>query len=197
MHFYSIRNLSHDPALANALGDMVVAWAHAELMMFRTLARITGTGLNMAMAGYFCIPTFEARVKFTIALIPEWETADYDKGAIKKAIEKLAKLASTRNHRRYPISEESRSVAAKDACFYPLRRFSPRCWWSMFPLAIVQKIGLGSNRSKSRHKLAGRAVCAACRAAGRRIPAGGCRSSFDHLLTATAGAAASSGPTRR
>jgi hypothetical protein len=95
---YNIKDLSHDPKLAQALGNMVVAWAYAEVMPFATLARITGIGLNMAMIGHYRIPTFESRVKFTLALLSQWETAEFDKAQIETAIEKLAGLASTRNH---------------------------------------------------------------------------------------------------
>jgi hypothetical protein len=98
MTVYNIQDLSHDPKLANALGNMVVAWAYAEVMLFSTLSRITGIGLNMAMLGYYRIPTFESRVKFIKALLLEWRPEGFDKDRIETAIEKLAKLASTRNH---------------------------------------------------------------------------------------------------
>jgi hypothetical protein len=96
--YYAIKDLSHDPKLAEALGNMVVTWAHGENIMFCTLSRVADIGLNMSVAGYFRIPTFESRVKFILALIPEWKTDKYDKAAITEAIEKLANLASARNH---------------------------------------------------------------------------------------------------
>jgi hypothetical protein len=55
---------------------MVVTWAFAEVMLFATLARITGIGLNMAMAAHYRIPTFEARAKFILALLPDWKTKE-------------------------------------------------------------------------------------------------------------------------
>jgi len=67
-------------------------------MLFATLARVTGIGLNMSMAGYYRIPTFEARVKFILALISEWSTSKFDKDAIATAVEKLSSLSGTRNH---------------------------------------------------------------------------------------------------
>jgi hypothetical protein len=97
-HFYSLEDLSHDTKLAEALGNMVVAWAYAEQRLLGTLARITGTGLNMCLAGCFRIPTFEARTKFVLALITEWRTTEFDRENIAKAVEKLSKLASARNH---------------------------------------------------------------------------------------------------
>jgi hypothetical protein len=96
-NFYALQDLSHDPKLADALGNMVIAWAHAEIVLFSALSRITGIGLNMSMAGYHRIPTFEARVKFILALIPEWKTDRFDKDAITKAIEKLSHLSAARN----------------------------------------------------------------------------------------------------
>jgi len=96
--YYALEDLSHDAKLAEALGTMVVAWARAEITIFCTFARVTDIGLNMAMESYYRIPTFESRVKFVLALIGEWKTSSYDKDAITTALEKLAKLASTRNH---------------------------------------------------------------------------------------------------
>lgn len=96
--YTALEDLSHDSNLAQALGNMVVCWAHADIVLFSTFARVTGIGLNMAMASYHRIPTFESRVKFLRALLPDWQTKEFDKNAIDKAIGKLAKLASTRNH---------------------------------------------------------------------------------------------------
>jgi hypothetical protein len=96
--YFALQDLSHDPKLAEALGNMVIAWAHAEIMIFATFARATGIGLNMAMESFARIPTFEARVKFVRAILGEWQPATYDAEAISEAVAKLAKLASTRNH---------------------------------------------------------------------------------------------------
>ncbi len=97
VEYISIEDLSHDPKLAEALGNMIIIWSHAEIMLFSTYARITGVGLNMAMISYSRLPTFETRSKFLDSLLLEWSTSKYDKGAIKKEIGKLAKLAATRN----------------------------------------------------------------------------------------------------
>jgi hypothetical protein len=112
--YISLIDLSHDTELATALGNMVVIWAHAETIMIYALARISGTGVNMAQAGYYRIPTFEARSKFILALLPEWKTTEFDKDAIETAIVKLAKLASTRNHwvhGDWCISKDDKKVA--------------------------------------------------------------------------------------
>lgn len=95
--YLALEDLSHDPELAQALGNMVVAWANAEITLFSTFSRVANIGLNMAMESYHRIPTFESRVKFTLALVDEWQTADFDKAAIGTTIEKLGKLAKTRN----------------------------------------------------------------------------------------------------
>jgi hypothetical protein len=95
--FYTLQDFSHDPKLAAALGNMVVAWAYAEHILLSALSRITGIGRNMSLDGYYRIPTFEARVKFILALIPEWKMGKFDKDAITEAIEKLNKLSATRN----------------------------------------------------------------------------------------------------
>jgi hypothetical protein len=96
--YLALEGLSHDPKLAEALGNMVVAWAHAEIMLFATFARVTEIGLNMAMESSARIPTFESRTKFIFALLQEWETDEFDKDAISAAVDGLAKLARTRNH---------------------------------------------------------------------------------------------------
>jgi hypothetical protein len=97
-NYTALEDLSHDPKLAEALGNMVVAWAHAEIMVFCTFARATEIGLNMAMESYYRIPTFESRIKFIRALLSEWNTAKFDKDQIDIAVKKLSKLASARNH---------------------------------------------------------------------------------------------------
>lgn len=98
MKYHSLRNLKHDPELATALGNMVVAWAHAETVLLLTLARVTGASVHMAQAGYYRVPTFESRTKFILGLMAEWHpAADFDREEILKAVEKLSKLASARN----------------------------------------------------------------------------------------------------
>jgi len=96
--YFALQDLSHDPKLAEALGNMVVAWAHAEIMLFATFARVAGIGLNMAMEASARIPTFESRTKFIRALIQEWNTVEFDKEAIVDAIQGLVTLSKTRNH---------------------------------------------------------------------------------------------------
>ena len=95
--YYSLSNFSHDPKLAESLGNMVVAWAHAEVVLFSTLSRVSGMGMNMSMNGYYRIPTFDSRVRFIKALAEEWNDDKFDKHAIITIIEKLTKLAATRN----------------------------------------------------------------------------------------------------
>lgn len=96
--YFTLTDLSHDTDLAQALGGMVVVWAHAETVLMAMMALITGMPLNMAQDGYYRIPTFEARTKFILALLPEWAPSSVDKDVIRVAIEKLSKLAATRNH---------------------------------------------------------------------------------------------------
>jgi hypothetical protein len=96
--YRALEDLSHDPKLAEALGNMLVAWAHAEILIICTFARVTGIGLNMALEAYHRISNFESRIKFTLALIPEWRTDKFNKDEIATAVEKLAKLSKVRNH---------------------------------------------------------------------------------------------------
>jgi hypothetical protein len=124
---HGLRDLDHDPALAAALGNMVVAWAHAETVLLGTLARVSGSRLNMIQAGYYRIPTFEARVKFLQGLITEWNTEKFDKSVISAAIDKLSKLASTRNH--WIHGDWCLIVHTKETVIYDQRAAlgSPRC----------------------------------------------------------------------
>jgi hypothetical protein len=96
--YYSLRDLAHDQKLAAALGDMVVAWAYAELSLMATQARILDVNLTLIQAGYYAIPTFGGRVKFTKALLREWEPDGFDKVAIEATVDALDGLASARNH---------------------------------------------------------------------------------------------------
>jgi hypothetical protein len=78
----ALRDLSHDPNLAEALGNMVVAWAYAEETLIFSLARVADINLNMALAGLHRLPTFESRIKFIRALISEWKPpSGFDKEA--------------------------------------------------------------------------------------------------------------------
>jgi hypothetical protein len=96
---YAIGRLGGAPEIAQAIGNMVVAWAYAEDHLVIALHKITGMHPNMALAAYHRIPTFESRVKMLLAAWGQWnpDPAAFDKAAIKTAIEKLSKLAATRN----------------------------------------------------------------------------------------------------
>ena len=76
---------------------MVVAWARAETALVHLYSYAMSNNFNMAMAAYYRIPSFEIRIKMIMAMLTHWNTSDYDTAAIKTAIEKLAKLARTRN----------------------------------------------------------------------------------------------------
>jgi hypothetical protein len=98
MQYRTISGLAHDPELAAALGDMIVVWAYAETILINTTTRVLGSNLNKIQAGYYRIPTFEARVKYLNALIEHWKPEPrFDKNKIAKAVERLSKLAITRN----------------------------------------------------------------------------------------------------
>ncbi|WP_075290204.1 hypothetical protein [Pararhizobium arenae] len=96
-HFTDINNLEDYPDVAAALGNMVVAWADAETAMVFALAAVMGSSANMSMMGYYRIPTFEARVKFILALVDEWETDKFDRPEIAKAIKSISGISGTRN----------------------------------------------------------------------------------------------------
>ena len=103
--FHALTDLSHDPKLAEALGNMVIAWAYAEESLIGALSRISGMSLNKAQAGFYRIPTFESRIKFIRALIT-LATDDYSElyvfdmraDAESDARRKPVKAADVRNH---------------------------------------------------------------------------------------------------
>lgn len=99
MQYLDIDNLDHDPALATDLGQMIVAWARAETSLVNVFAAVTDVHFNMATVAYYRIPTFEARVKVILAIISVAKfTPESLRDDLSRAIEKLAKLASARNH---------------------------------------------------------------------------------------------------
>ncbi len=97
MLFNDLSNLDKHPDIAKALGNMIVAWSYAETAIQFAMASICGIPVNQAMMGYYRIPTFESRVKFIQAMIPEWDTKTHDKDAISKTIDAISGLSGTRN----------------------------------------------------------------------------------------------------
>lgn len=97
MAYKDLSQLGDHPDIAQALGNMIVAWSYAETAIQFALASVCGMPVNQAMMGYYRIPTFEARVKVIQAMIPEWKTDKHDKEAIAKTIASISGLAATRN----------------------------------------------------------------------------------------------------
>jgi hypothetical protein len=115
--YHDIDNLHDDPKLAEALGNMMIAWANAETALVFALSLITGMDSNMALMGYYRIPTFEARTKVLRALIQEWNPKKHDKDAIFRAITKLNNLARARNdwvHGVWTINRRTKEIAIFD-----------------------------------------------------------------------------------
>jgi len=92
-----LRDLPHDRELAGTLGDMVIAWSDAENALITIFHKIANIPWEMAVAGYYRIPTFDARTRVIRAMIREWKTDVYNPNAIDHEIENLNKLSRTRN----------------------------------------------------------------------------------------------------
>jgi hypothetical protein len=92
-----LRDLTHDRELAGRLGDMVIAWSNAENALVNVFHIITNVSWAMAAAGYYRIPSFEARTKTMRAMLCEWNTDVYNPGAIHRAVLKLNALSKFRN----------------------------------------------------------------------------------------------------
>jgi hypothetical protein len=61
-----------DPALAQALGDMLITWAAAERAMLEALEALAEMPRGTAYVMFFRIPTFESRTKILQALAANW-----------------------------------------------------------------------------------------------------------------------------
>jgi hypothetical protein len=98
MPYLDLDNLDHDPDLAIALGNMMIAWARAETALVQVFSFISGMHFNLTSVAYYRIPTFEARTKVILAMIREWQADQASRERYALAVSKLSKLASTRNH---------------------------------------------------------------------------------------------------
>jgi hypothetical protein len=92
-----IDNLDHDPELAAALENMIVAWARAETALVNVFALVSGMHFNVATVAYYRIPTFEARCKVIQALLEVWPLQPtHRRDALAKEVQKLRKLTTAR-----------------------------------------------------------------------------------------------------
>ena len=94
---HDIDNLDHDPKLAEALGNMVVAWARAETALVQVFSLVAGVHFNMATVACARIPTFESRTKVIRAMLKEWNVTSDRPKDLDRAITKLSGLSRTRN----------------------------------------------------------------------------------------------------
>ena len=69
MRYVDLDSLNHDPGIAEALGNMVVAWARAETQLANVFACVLEIHFNLAMAAFYRIPTFDARSKVLLAIL--------------------------------------------------------------------------------------------------------------------------------
>lgn len=99
MTYVDLDNLDHDPQLAQALGNMVVAWARAETALIKILSLVTNLHYNEAAAAYYAMPTFESRTRALLSISEEIHSNrpinGYDD--IVRDTLSLRDLSSTRN----------------------------------------------------------------------------------------------------
>lgn len=95
--YLDIDNLAHAPRIAEALGNVMIAWAKAETMLSWAFARVFEIHPNRAFHGFYRIPTFEARIKVIIGMLDQWETTIYDKARIADVIGRISQKSLTRN----------------------------------------------------------------------------------------------------
>ncbi|MCW4116407.1 hypothetical protein NPA31_015700 [Aurantimonas sp. MSK8Z-1] len=90
--------LPNNPDIAEALGNVMIVWAYAEAALSFAFASIAGMPINMALAGFYRIPTFEARTNTLLAFSQEWTPDKPEKkDQAVKLIENLKRLSKTRN----------------------------------------------------------------------------------------------------
>ncbi len=95
---YDLDNLDHDPELAVAIGNMIIAWSRAETSLVNVFSLVTGTDFNLATIAYYRIPSFEARCKVVLAVLEAWQLRPpARRDALVKHVQKLRSLAKTRN----------------------------------------------------------------------------------------------------
>jgi hypothetical protein len=115
-------------AIKTALGEMVIAWSHADTELIFMMAYILNIDPNMAAMGYYHIPTFESRVKFIRSIIPEWKMRKSKREAVDKAIDKLSGLARARNnwiHNSWGVNHLNQAVITNLRARIGFGRVSP------------------------------------------------------------------------
>lgn len=91
--FYALHDADKAPELAQALGEMLLAWNRAEEIQAQAMAAMLCIDLNDAIVLYQKYPNFRSRTQVIYSLIglrPEFE-------GIRTAVEKLSGLSKTRN----------------------------------------------------------------------------------------------------
>jgi hypothetical protein len=103
--YLRLDDLRGDRTLAQALGDMIVAWSNAEYALLETLQTISSLSWDSAHTLYFRMPTFESRVKVIQAMLDQWtpppvpdpDDIVQDPKEISRIVGKLSSLSTTRN----------------------------------------------------------------------------------------------------
>jgi hypothetical protein len=98
MGYLNLDNLDHDPRLAQALGNMVVAWSRAETQLLNVFACVMNVHFNLATAAFYRIPTFEARTKVVLGILKDWNNRSVNSDEVKAEITALNRLSKTRNN---------------------------------------------------------------------------------------------------
>lgn len=109
-YFDDIWDLDHDQELAEALGNLIVAWAAAESRMVWVFSRVCQLDINRANEVYHQMPTFDSRIKVLRALLVRWRTKKYRVAEITKTLATLSRLSKTRNgwvHGHWMKAEDS------------------------------------------------------------------------------------------
>ncbi len=121
-------DLAKHPAVALALGNMVVVWSRAETAMMVALAWATKMPVDMTSSAFYHIPTFDSRVKMLLAVLSDCPVAPSLKAAMIHKIEALSRLSKTRNtfvHHTWIVDENTNNISIVDHRKPPRSRITP------------------------------------------------------------------------
>ena len=110
--FIFLRDLSHDRALAAALGDMIVVWAEAERNLIHIAEKVLRVNYSMVADIFSRVPTFESRIKIVRALVAEWIEPGPSADSLLKLLDRLRVVFDMRTPKG--VRARRKSVKAHD-----------------------------------------------------------------------------------
>lgn len=116
--YWMIGSLDHAPAIAEALGNVMVSWSYAESAFLGLLNALVPVNFLQAATIFYSIPTLEGRLKLIGNLVnsrPDHETKRLT--AILDAISAVRRLSKARNdfvHNAWAIRADAKATVTFD-----------------------------------------------------------------------------------